>query len=78
MIEIKESPVKAIALVLLLMSGGALAAVQPITTLPLWVDAEQRWHLPAGEYRGSFSVDQPMQMFATPARCFRRKGRATA
>jgi nitrous oxidase accessory protein len=56
------------------MSGGALAAVQPITTLPLRVDAEQRWHLPAGEYVGSFSVDQPMQILCEPGAVFQAQG----
>lgn len=74
MTEIKENPVKVIALALLLMSGGALAAVQPITTLPLRVDAEQRWHLPAGEYVGSFSVDQPMQILCEPGAVFQAQG----
>ncbi|MBN3862670.1 nitrous oxide reductase family maturation protein NosD [Pseudomonas frederiksbergensis] len=74
MTDLKETPAKVIALVLLLMSGGALAAVQPITTLPLRVDAEQRWHLPAGEYRGSFSVDQPMQILCEPGAVFQAQG----
>ena len=73
MTESKGNPVKVIALALLLMSGSVLA-VQPVTTLPLTVDADQRWHLPAGEYRGSFSVDQPMQIVCEPGAVFQGEG----
>ncbi|KAA0967837.1 nitrous oxide reductase family maturation protein NosD [Pseudomonas sp. ANT_H12B] len=73
MTDSKGNPVKVIALALLLMSGSALA-VQPITTLPLTVDADQRWHLPAGEYRGSFSVDQSMQIVCEPGAVFQGEG----
>ncbi|MDY7565241.1 nitrous oxide reductase family maturation protein NosD [Pseudomonas sp. RTC3] len=79
MADIKENPVRgsrinAIALVLLMLSGTALAAVQPITALPLQADGDQRWHLPAGEYRGSFSVDQSMQIFCEPGAVFQGQG----
>ncbi|OOG11213.1 nitrous oxide reductase family maturation protein NosD [Pseudomonas sp. C9] len=79
MADIKDTPVRGcginvFALLLLLMSGSALAAVQPVTTLPLRVDAEQRWHLPAGEYRGTFSVDQPMQIVCEPGAVFQAQG----
>lgn len=73
MTDIKRYPIKVIAFALLLMSGSALA-VQPITALPLRVDAEQRWHLPAGEYRGSFSVDRPMQIVCEPGAVFQAQG----
>jgi nitrous oxidase accessory protein len=79
MADIKDTPVRGcginvFALLLLLMSGSALATVQPVTTLPLRVDAEQRWHLPAGEYRGTFSVDQPMQIVCEPGAVFQAQG----
>lgn len=48
MTPFKPTPMKVIVLASLLTGGSALAAVQPITTLPLKLDAEQRWHLPAG------------------------------
>ncbi|WP_201191987.1 nitrous oxide reductase family maturation protein NosD [Pseudomonas fluorescens] len=73
MTAIKGCPIKVIAFALLSMSGSALA-VQPITDLPLQVDAEQRWHLPAGEYRGSFSVDQPMHIVCAPGAVFQALG----
>ena len=73
MTDIKGNPIKVIALALLLMPGSVLA-VQPITTLPLRLDAEQRWHVPAGEYRGSFSVDQPMQIVCEPGAVFQAQG----
>ncbi|MDQ0127048.1 nitrous oxidase accessory protein [Pseudomonas lini] len=70
----KQIPMKVIALALLSLGTSALAAVQPITRLPLKVDAEQRWHLPAGEYRGSFSVDQSMQIVCEPGAVFQGEG----
>lgn len=73
MTAIKGCPIKVIAFALLSMSGSALA-VQPITDLPLQVDAEQRWHLPVGEYRGSFSVDQPMHIVCAPGAVFQALG----
>jgi nitrous oxidase accessory protein len=73
MTAIKGCPIKVIAFALLSMAGSALA-VQPITDLPLQVDAEQRWHLPAGEYRGSFSVDQPMHIVCAPGAVFQALG----
>ena len=58
MTDSKGNPVKVIALALLLKSGSALA-VQPITTLPLTVDAVQRWHLPARAWdRSGSSLDR--------------------
>ena len=50
------------ALLLALLSGVAQAAPQPITALPLKADGEHRWLLPAGEYSGSFGVDESMQI----------------
>ncbi|MEX3776431.1 nitrous oxide reductase family maturation protein NosD [Pseudomonas sp. MYb118] len=73
MTEILGKPIKVIAFALLSMSGSALA-VQPITELPLQQDAEQRWHLPAGEYRGSFSVDAPMHIVCEPGAVFQAQG----
>src|SRR3546814_9178601 len=63
-----------IALVLLGLSGGALAAPQPITDLPLRADGEQQWRLPAGQYRGSFSIDQPMSLTCAPDAVFQGQG----
>lgn len=51
---------------LLLFSGVAQAAPQPITTLPLQPDGENRWRLPAGEYQGQFTIEQPMQLRCEP------------
>ncbi len=73
MTEILGNPIKVIVFALLSMSGSALA-VQPITDLPLQQDAQQRWHLPAGEYRGSFSVDSPMQIVCEPGAVFQAQG----
>jgi nitrous oxidase accessory protein len=56
----------AVALSLLIFCGAAQAAPQPITSLPLQAEGENRWRLPAGEYRGSFSVDQPMHILCEP------------
>ncbi|MEX5669613.1 copper-binding protein, partial [Pseudomonas neuropathica] len=70
----KQRSMKVIALALLSLGGSALAAVQPVTSLPLKQDAGQRWHLPAGEYRGSFSVDQTMQIVCEPGAVFRGEG----
>ncbi|VVO07706.1 nitrous oxide reductase family maturation protein NosD [Pseudomonas fluorescens] len=79
MVDIKESPVrgsriKSIALVLLVLSSSVGAVVQPITALPLQAAGEQRWRLPAGEYSGSFSVDQPMQILCEPGAVFQGQG----
>jgi len=73
MTAILGNPIKVIVFALLSMSGSALA-VQPITDLPLQQDAQQRWHLPAGEYRGSFSVDSPMQIVCEPGAVFQAQG----
>ena len=74
---IKGNPIRAVAFALLVTSSS-VAAVQPVTTLPLRLDAEQRWHLPAGEYRGSFSVDQPMQIVCEPGAVFQAQGQGNA
>lgn len=79
MADIKEKPVrgsriKSIALVLLVLSSSVGAVVQPITALPLQADGEQRWRLPAGEYSGSFSVDQPMRILCEPGAVFQGQG----
>nr|WP_053150805.1 nitrous oxide reductase family maturation protein NosD [Pseudomonas sp. Pf153] len=63
-----------IALVLWLVSGGVLAAPQPITDLPLQADGELHWRLPAGQYQGSFSVDQSMTLTCEPGAVFRGAG----
>ncbi len=52
----------AAALSLLIFCGAAQATPQPITALPLQAQGDNRWRLPAGEYRGSFSIDQPMHI----------------
>ncbi|MGX9555373.1 MULTISPECIES: nitrous oxide reductase family maturation protein NosD [Pseudomonas] len=78
MTPFKPTPMKVIVLASLLTGGSALAAVQPITTLPLKLDAEQRWHLPAGEYRGSFSVDQSMQIICEPGAVIQSEGQGNA
>ena len=52
----------AAALSLLIFCGAAQAAAQSITALPLQAEGDNRWRLPAGEYQGSFSIDQPMHI----------------
>ncbi len=60
---------------LLALSGGAaLAAPQSITTLPLEPLGDQHWRLPAGEYRGQFSIDEPMQFSCAPGAVLQAQG----
>ena len=66
------------ALLLALLSGVALAAPQPITSLPLQADGESRWRLPAGEYSGSFSIDEPMQIRCEPGAVIDAQGEGNA
>ncbi|WLH77132.1 nitrous oxide reductase family maturation protein NosD [Pseudomonas sp. FP2335] len=63
-----------VLLALGLFSAQAAAAVRPLTDLPLQPDGEQHWRLPAGEYRGSFSIDQPMQLTCAPDAIFQAEG----
>ena len=59
---------------LLIFTGAAQAAVQPITALPLQAEGENRWRLPAGDYQGSFSVDQPMHIRCEPGAVLHGQG----
>ncbi|AWM60538.1 nitrous oxide reductase family maturation protein NosD [Stutzerimonas stutzeri] len=63
---------------LLLFSGVAQAAPQPITTLPLQPDGENRWRLPAGEYRGQFTIEQPMQLRCEPGAIIQSQGQGSS
>ncbi|MCF7204006.1 right-handed parallel beta-helix repeat-containing protein, partial [Pseudomonas sp. JM10B5a] len=45
---------------LLVFAGAAQAAPQPLSTLPLEPQGDNRWLLPAGQYQGQFRVEQPM------------------
>lgn len=54
------------ALLLALFCGVAQAAPQPISSLPLEAQGQNRWRLPAGEYTGRFIVDQPMELHCEP------------
>lgn len=62
------------ALLLLILCGAAQAAPQPITSLPLQAEGDNRWRLPAGEYQGSFSVDQPMHIRCEPGAVLQGRG----
>nr|WP_313053909.1 nitrous oxide reductase family maturation protein NosD [Pseudomonas lopnurensis] len=61
-------------LVLLFLGGAAQAAPQPITALPLVAEGDARWRLPAGEYSGQFSIDQPLQLRCEPGAIIRAQG----
>ncbi|WP_256666359.1 MULTISPECIES: nitrous oxide reductase family maturation protein NosD [unclassified Pseudomonas] len=63
-----------IGLVLLVLCTSAQALVLPITDLPLQTDGAQHWRLPAGQYQGSFSIDQPMQLTCEPGATFQGQG----
>ena len=65
---------RASALLLLIFCAAAQAATQPITNLPLQAEGDNRWRLPAGEYQGSFSVDQPMHIRCEPGAIFQAQG----
>lgn len=54
------------ALLLALFCGVAQAAPQPISSLPLEAQGQNRWRLPAGEYTGQFIIDQPMGLHCEP------------
>ncbi|WP_222910794.1 nitrous oxide reductase family maturation protein NosD [Pseudomonas sp. DNDY-54] len=54
------------ALLLALFCGVAQAAPQPISSLPLEAQGQNRWRLPAGEYTGRFIIDQPMELHCEP------------
>ncbi len=60
------------------LSGVAQAAPQAITELPLQADGEQGWRLPAGEYPGSFRVDQPMRIRCEPGAVIQAQGQGNA
>ncbi|KJH80174.1 nitrous oxide reductase family maturation protein NosD [Pseudomonas sp. KSR10] len=66
------------ALLLALFCGVAVAAPQPITVLPLQADGEQRWRLPAGEYSGSFSIDESLQIRCEPGAVIDAQGEGNA
>lgn len=58
----------------LLFSAAAGAAVLPITDLPLVAAIPQHWRLPAGILRGSFSIDQPLQLTCEPGAVIHSQG----
>ncbi|WP_120996103.1 nitrous oxide reductase family maturation protein NosD [Stutzerimonas urumqiensis] len=52
---------------LLPLSGLATAAEpRPITSLPLEPQGEAHWRLPAGQYSGQFTIDQPLTLRCEP------------
>lgn len=59
---------------LVLFSGSVGAAVLPISDLPLQADGPQHWRLPAGQYPGSFSIAQSMQLVCEPGAVFQGQG----
>ncbi len=61
-------------LLLLILGGAAQAAPQSITSLPLQAEGDKRWRLPAGEYQGSFSVDQSMHLRCEPGAVLQGQG----
>lgn len=61
-------------LLLLIFCGAAQAAPQPITSLPLQAEGDQRWQLPAGDYQGSFTIDQPMHLRCEPGAVLHGQG----
>jgi len=63
-----------VLVLLLLLSGTAQSAVLPVSVLPLQAEGDHLWRLPAGQYRGSFSVDQSMQIRCEPGAVFQGEG----
>ena len=59
---------------LALLSSGVNAAVRPVTDLPLQADGANHWRLPAGEYRGSFRIDQALDLTCAPGAVFQAEG----
>jgi len=66
------------AVLLALFCGAAQAAPQPVTSLPLQADGEHRWRLPAGEYHGSFSIDESLQLRCEPGAIIDAQGEGNA
>lgn len=52
----------------------AQASTQDITQLPLQASDKQVWHLPAGEYTGSFRIDQSMHIRCEPGAVISAQG----
>ncbi|MEO8643166.1 nitrous oxide reductase family maturation protein NosD [Pseudomonas sp.] len=65
-------------LVLVLLSVFAQASPRPITELPLQPDGDHHWTLPAGDYQGQFSVDQPMQINCEKGAVINAQGQGNA
>jgi nitrous oxidase accessory protein len=61
-------------LALLVFFGVAQAAPQSIHQLPLQAMADNTWRLPAGDYLGSFRVDQAMHIRCEPGAVIRAQG----
>ncbi|SDU92643.1 nitrous oxidase accessory protein [Pseudomonas mucidolens] len=57
-----------------LVSASAWATVYPITDLPLQRVAPHHWRLPAGDYHGTFSIDQPLQLTCEPGAVIHSQG----
>lgn len=66
------------AIVLLLLGGPCLnfawAAAISIRSLPLQVDSKGDWHLPAGEYRGQFVINEPLTLICDVGAIFNGEG----
>src|SRR5690606_20356169 len=59
---------------LMIPAGAALAEPQPLTSLPLQAQGENRWTLPAGEYTGQFIIDQPLVLHCAPGAVIKAPG----
>lgn len=64
--------------VLPLLSAAAQAVAQPIESLPLVAQEENRWSLPAGTYRGNFRIEQPLQLRCEPGAILDAQGQGNA
>ncbi|MGM3389069.1 nitrous oxide reductase family maturation protein NosD [Stutzerimonas stutzeri] len=68
-----------VSLIPLSLFGFAAAAEpQPITSLPIEAQSENRWLLPAGEYTGQFRIDQPMALHCEPGAVLQAKDEGNA
>ena len=59
---------------LMIPAGSALAEPQPLTSLPLQAQGENRWTLPAGEYTGQFIIDQSLALHCAPGAVIKAPG----
>lgn len=67
-----------VVLLLLFFSCAALAAARAITDLPLQTAGDNRWVLPAGEYRGQFLIDESLHLHCDPGAVLQAQGQGHA